>query len=110
MVLSVSIALCCAGASPVLVRPLEALFTPRDYPLQALEAKQSGDVAVRLVVGTNGRVTGCTVLRSSGSPTLDSTTCRILFSRARVRPARGDDGAPMTSQHEYVQHWTLPAS
>ena len=110
MSLSVALALCCAGAPAAVVTPLEELFTPADYPIAAREAGQSGDVAVQLWIGTNGRVEGCTVLRSSGAASLDSATCRILRSRGRFGPPRGPSGAPLPSQLKHVQHWALPAS
>ncbi|MBA3525824.1 MAG: TonB family protein [Sphingomonas sp.] len=56
--------------------------------MTALARREQGRVEFRLDVGENGRVTGCTITRSSGSRWLDSTTCRILRSRARYTPAR----------------------
>jgi protein TonB len=58
-----------------------------DYPAAALRAGEQGVVEFSLDISAAGRVTACTVTRSSGSATLDATTCRLLTMRARFRPA-----------------------
>jgi TonB family protein len=65
-----------------------------DYPSSSLKAGEQGTVRFRLAVGDDGRVTNCQVTGSSGSSTLDSTTCRLMRSRARFTPARDRDGNP----------------
>jgi protein TonB len=78
-----------------------------DYPRAALEARQSGTVFLRFVVAPNGRVSECAVTRSSGSPALDRTTCRLIMERFRYRPARDSEGRPTfdTIRGEHV--WEL---
>jgi TonB family protein len=51
-----------------------------------------GAVQFRLEVDAQGRVTACTVTRSSGDSQLDETTCAILRERARYEPARSAEG------------------
>jgi protein TonB len=83
---------------PVKVEPrsavgnLQGLFRDSDYPSDALDREEQGSVVVALQIGGNGRVSGCSVSSSSGSRTLDSTTCRILTSRAKFTPARDSSG------------------
>jgi TonB family protein len=74
---------------------LAALLSNDDYPVEALRNGVEGVVTFRLQVGADGRVTGCTITRSSGSPILDSTTCRLLSARARFSPARNRKGRPV---------------
>ncbi len=46
-------------------------ITPQDYPRRLAKAGIGGTVGMRGTVGLNGRVTHCTVIRSSGVPELD---------------------------------------
>ena len=73
---------------------LQGLFSDDDYPPGAADNEEQGTTVVRLAIGTNGRVTDCSVTSSSGSRTLDSTTCRILKARARFTPATDSSGNP----------------
>ena len=63
---------------------------------------------MRLDIGPDGRVGGCTVLRSSGSGALDNATCRIMRSRARFVPAQGSGGQTVSSTWTHSQSWRLP--
>jgi protein TonB len=87
---------------------LAALISDEDYPNSALAAGQSGTVAVRFDVGPNGRISACTVLRSSGASALDAATCRLLTARARFTPARDETGTPVPSVFTHAQTWHLP--
>ena len=89
---------------------LASYFSRDDYPPSALRAGDQGEVAFTLAIGADGRVTGCTINRSSGSSSLDSATCRILRSRARYTPARDSTGSPAPGEDRGVFSWTLPAS
>ncbi|HEY1604066.1 MAG TPA: energy transducer TonB [Allosphingosinicella sp.] len=71
---------------------LQGLISAEDYPPAAQRDNVTGTVRVRLQIGTNGRVTGCSVTGSSGSAALDSATCRLLTSRARFTPAHDSSG------------------
>src|SRR5690349_6613393 len=64
-----------AASPPQRARPnLVSYFSEDDYPAAALRAHDEGTVSFRLVVGTNGRITDCSVTASSGSAALDSAT------------------------------------
>ena len=78
-----------------------------DYPRAALEAGRSGTVYLRFVVAPTGRVTSCTVTRSSGSSALDSTTCRLIVERFRYRPARDMMGRPIAETIRGDHVWEL---
>jgi len=77
---------------------LQGLIRNDDYPQNAIENEEQGTVRVVLTVGPNGRVADCSVVGSSGSRTLDSTTCRILRARAKYEPAQDASGNPTTSK------------
>ena len=87
---------------------LGALVTPDDYPAEALEKDEQGTVGFRLEVGANGRVTSCTITQSSGSASLDSTTCRLMQTRARFTPARDRNGRPTADRISSRIVWRLP--
>ena len=79
-----------------------------DYPDAARRGGEQGTTRFRLLVGADGRVTGCTVIGSSGSSALDSATCRLMKSRARFSPARDSSGNPTTDSVASAIRWVLP--
>ncbi|MGZ8285931.1 MAG: energy transducer TonB [Allosphingosinicella sp.] len=89
---------------------LASLFSDQDYPAAAVAAREQGEVGFALVVDANGRVSGCTITHSSGSTALDSTTCRLMRSRARFTPALDAGGATVPDKFTGRIVWTLPAA
>jgi len=86
---------------------LQGLIRNSDYPDSAIEREEQGTVGVSLTIGPSGRVSNCSVTSSSGSRTLDSTTCRILSSRARYQPAQDSSGNPMSGNVTGRVTWRL---
>jgi protein TonB len=86
---------------------LAHLLRNEDYPAAARAAREQGLVEFRLDVGPNGRVTGCTITQSSGSAVLDSTTCRLMRSRARFTPAVDAGGATVADKVDGRIVWRL---
>lgn len=84
-----------------------AFSNESDYPSAARRAEQQGTVRVSYTVGTDGRVTGCSVVQSSGSSSLDSTTCRIFERRFRYSPARDSAGNPVPQTISQSVRWQL---
>lgn len=84
-------------------------FGPDAYPPAAQRAEAQGRVVARLTIGTDGRVTDCSVTASSGNGDLDSTTCRIAKSRVRYTPAKDENGNPISSTATLPVRWVLPA-
>lgn len=80
-----------------------------DYPDSAIRNEESGTTGFRLDVGPDGRVSNCTVTASSGSSSLDSTTCRLMRSRARFTPATNSSGAKVSDSVSGRIRWVLPA-
>jgi protein TonB len=52
-------------------------------------------VGVRVTIGTNGRVTACTVTGPSGSSDLDRAACEGMERYARYNPALDAAGNPI---------------
>jgi periplasmic protein TonB len=75
---------------------LRSLFSADDYPASAQSSGAEGTVQATLTIGSDGRVVGCNVTRSSGNSSLDSATCSILKRRAKYVPARDSNGQPTT--------------
>ena len=89
-------------------REPQMLFSRADYPLATLSAGEHGSADVKLQISQEGRVRGCTVVKSSGSTTLDLTTCSILKRRARFTPARDAQGRPTDDTYLTTIVWKLP--
>jgi protein TonB len=96
-------------SQPRFLRGPGAFITEADYPAAALQARQQGTVRFRLNVSAEGRVTGCTILQSSGSSALDSTTCQLMQRRARFTPVRDSAGNRVPASLEEQYTWMLPA-
>ena len=84
---------------------LNGRFKTRD--LRAAEAVigPGGIVGVRYTVETDGSVTHCGIMRSSGNGVLDATTCRLIELRFRYRPWRDASGRPIRSTVVRNQAW-----
>jgi protein TonB len=78
---------------------------PSDYPRDLRDRGIGGRVEMLFTVGTNGRVTSCTITRSSGVPELDALTCRLVQQRFRYRPSTDRYGRPIPDEVEGVQDW-----
>lgn len=76
-----------------------------DYPRSASRSGASGTVMVHLSVAPDGRVEGCRVARSSGSPDLDEVTCRLARERFRYSPARDSQGRAVADTVGWKQVW-----
>ncbi|OYY90753.1 MAG: hypothetical protein B7Y45_06085 [Sphingomonas sp. 28-66-16] len=85
------------GGSGTPLRRTGGRITGRDYPRGPFEAGIGGTLFVRYVVGVKGRVTDCTVVRSSGNAELDGVTCRLITERFRFKPRRNAAGKPIPS-------------
>ena len=68
------------------------------YPARAIRQELEGNVGVSVVVGADGRVTGCTVTASSGESMLDEAACEGMQRYARYTPAKNDAGQPTTGR------------
>ena len=77
-----------------------------DYPDASRRAGEEGVTGVRVTVGTNGRVTNCTVIRSSNFPRLDERACQIAERRWRFKPAT-ENGQPVEATITRNYRWQL---
>jgi protein TonB len=70
---------------------VRALFSGVEYPDAAVREGVQGTLIARLTVSPEGRVSDCSVIKSSGSSVLDGFACRIL-RRAKFSPAIDSNG------------------
>jgi protein TonB len=80
-------------------------ITPRDYPRDLRAAGIGGRVYFTFRVEPSGRVSRCTITRSSGVPQLDALTCRLVQQRFVYRPSTDRYGRPIADEVEGEHEW-----
>lgn len=75
------------------------VFTPNDYPSEALKRRQQGKAQYLLLVDDSGKVAGCHVQLASGVPALDAMGCVAIQERARFKPAQDKAGKAVRSAY-----------
>ncbi|MEH3107688.1 MAG: TonB family protein [Sphingomonas fennica] len=84
-------------------------ITDADYPEAAAGAQ--GTVVTEVIPSATGRLSHCTVIRSSGHPALDRATCPLLMRRARLTQAIYADGCRPPAAIRTLRHtWRRPLS
>ncbi len=68
-----------------------------NYPRRAAQEEIEGTVGVRVTVTADGKATGCSVTKSSGSDILDQAACKDLERYGRFDPALNDAGDPISA-------------
>ena len=94
--------------TPASAGNLRPLFTADDYPMEAMRKHHEGVVMFRATIGTNGRVTKCDVVQSSGHAELDAVTCKLVRQRARFKPKRDASGNLVEDVYNSQANWFLP--
>jgi periplasmic protein TonB len=88
-------------------RKISGSITNKDYPKAAARAKEGGEVTAYFTVSSDGRASGCKVVKSSGNGELDATTCRLIEQRFRYEPARNKRGEAISDVTGWQQTWWL---
>jgi periplasmic protein TonB len=83
-------------------------ITTNDYEPNWLRRELEGTAGYRVVVGTNGRVSSCEIVRPSGEGPLDTATCRYITQRARFEPATDDTGGKVVGTYTGTVRWEIP--
>jgi len=93
------------GATPLNMSEWSRL---EDYPLSSISAGEKGYVTVAFLIGVDGRISDCSVVRSSGFARLDAIPCPTLIQRARFSPALDSSGKPRpTRGRTSIIYWTV---
>ena len=92
-------------------QPIARTFTVTedDYPDASRRAGEEGVTGIRVTIGTDGRVTACSVVKSSGFSRLDERACQIAQRRWRFKPAT-ENGQPVEETVNRNYRWQLQAS
>jgi protein TonB len=93
------------GTPPVAIARTFAV-SEDDYPDASRRAGEEGVTGVRVTVGTDGRVSACSVTRSSGFSRLDERACQIAQRRWRFKPAT-ENGQPVEATISRNYRWQL---
>lgn len=97
------------GGSGRRARQIRGAIYDRDDPGERRVGGGSDVVYLRFVVDTDGRVRDCAVTRSSGYPSLDAVTCRLIRQRFRYRPAENGNGEPIRATIQGQHEWERAA-
>jgi TonB family protein len=97
-----------AGAKLTLTGNPAAFFSNDAYPAEAIRTSQQGRTVALLHVDVTGSPSGCNIVSSSGSASLDSTTCSILMRHATFHPARDANGVAIPGDFPVPVRWVLP--
>lgn len=82
--------------------------TDTDYRARWIRENMAGRATFRLAIDASGKVTGCTVTRSTGHAALDAATCELVTKRARFDAARDSSGRPVAGSYTGAINWQIP--
>jgi TonB family protein len=96
------------SASAVALTPPALIYNPgsQDIEMRTNGSRASGEVVYALTIAPNGRVQGCKVVGSSGSPRLDSLSCQNASRNLRFRGAHDAQGQPAYSVVRHSMVWS----
>lgn len=80
------------------------------YPARARAAREQGPVGFRVTLDKEGYASDCVVTSSSGYPSLDSETCRLIMTRGEFRGINDGSGRRTNAIFEGVVNWKLPSN
>lgn len=90
---------------------LMSKLDPADhYPPAALAAREHGSVDMAVSVDVTGKVSGCSVIKSSGSTMLDKASCALMVREGRFEPALDANGKPTKGVVPAQFNWVLPGA
>src|SRR5258708_6239304 len=78
------------------------------YPPSAERNGEEGTTRFAYDITVDGHMANCHVTGSSGSATLDTTTCQLAMRRARFKPAQDAAGNPIASHGGRAIVWKIP--
>lgn len=95
------------GPTRAIPNPRNREISPDDYPSASARAGEEGTTGIRVTIGTDGRVSACQVVNTSGSTRLDERACQIVQRRWRFKPAT-ENGQPVEATMPQNFKWVLP--
>ena len=64
-----------------------------------------GSATIAFRVNSDGRMSSCRIVRSSGDESVDSTVCDVATRNLRFSPAQDPDGRPVAQDMSYTPTW-----
>ena len=89
-------------------RPIRDKLAYKYIPDDVGEPGETVSLGVQYVVGPDGRVSNCTVDRSSGYPRFDRLACQLIEQIFLFRPARDRAGRPVSTNVGQDHYWEIP--
>ncbi len=83
-------------------------ITDADYRSSWINRGYSGVASFSLSINERGRVSDCSIIRSTGHDALDQATCRLLERRARFNPAKDSNGNAVAGTFDSSVNWRIP--
>lgn len=83
-------------------------ITDADYRTNWINREYAGTVSFSVTVGTDGRVSGCSVTGGSAPQELKDATCSLIQRRARFNAATDGEGRPTTGSYSNSVRWQIP--
>jgi protein TonB len=91
-------------------RQIKGRLSAKDLPPNLIEEGVTRTVGVRYQVESDGHVSYCKTIASSGNVALDQMTCRLIEQRFSFRPSRDAMGRPVRSTIEEDHSWIFDSS
>jgi protein TonB len=82
--------------------------TDDDYRPRWIREDMAGRASFALSIDAGGKVTGCTITRSTGHAPLDAATCDLVKRRARFDAARDASGRAVAGSYRGSITWRIP--
>lgn len=97
------------SSRPVIADNPASWFPMDAYPAAAQRRSEQGRVVVVVRIASDGTPSNCRIVASSGSTTLDQTTCALVLRNGRFEPARAEGGQKVASSWQSPGvRWVLP--
>ena len=82
--------------------------TDSDYRSTWIRQEMSGVASFALTIDSRGKVSDCTITRSTGHSALDQATCTLIERRAKFDPAKDSYGNPIAGTYRNSVNWKIP--
>nr|WP_192895923.1 energy transducer TonB [Parerythrobacter lutipelagi] len=83
-------------------------ITNSDYRSSWIRRDYAGTVSFNLSVGSDGRVSGCSVTGGSAPQDLKDASCSLIQRRARFNAATDGEGRATTGSYSNTVRWQIP--
>lgn len=79
-----------------------------DYRSNWIRKEWAGVAGFAVTIDAKGKVSDCTITRSTGHGAMDAATCKLIQRRAKFNPAKDSYGNPVAGSYSNSVNWRLP--